>query len=297
MKKQNKKKTNQPDGLPQPSKVARFHGTEDDNYCNNLATVLGPAKKPKEYFVLLLTLGLGEHLRGYDRYDFALPMEQADVQEMHQELLEAGWKMPDYNIKQGQKQGEYLLRVRQAWKSWCTKKQSTKNYNQVHVDASLVGSVAWERVQVKLPHALKFFWDIWILNPHLTKVEAHDLAEKLMKTHVPIGNARKKFINRYIAEKREKIAHKSLDKMGASLSEDQTEFTEPEECCEQIREIIAHLGLGTHRDWFDAVKTWYDNLKLSEDRLIRRFRWLEAMTLQPLAAEIAKRQKDEAAAA
>jgi len=85
-------------GMPQPSKAGRFTPTDDDNCCNNLATVLGPEKKQTECFVLLLALGLGVQLRGYDSVDFALPMEGNCIRELHRETIENKWTLPPFNL-------------------------------------------------------------------------------------------------------------------------------------------------------------------------------------------------------
>ena len=69
-------------------KAAKFTATDDDNYCNNLCTVIGPEKRQKEWFILLLTLELGHQLRGNDKMDFTLPMEHDKLQELHQQMTE-----------------------------------------------------------------------------------------------------------------------------------------------------------------------------------------------------------------
>ena len=66
--------------LPVAMKAAKFAATDDDSYCNNLCTVIGPEKRQKGWFILLLTLGLGHQLCGHDRIDFTLPMEHEKIQ-------------------------------------------------------------------------------------------------------------------------------------------------------------------------------------------------------------------------
>ena len=94
------------DNLPIAMKSAKFNSTDDDNYCNILCTVIGPEKKQHEAFVLLLALGLGVQLRGYDMIDFALPMEQHHIQDLNQQMQENNWTLLAFNITSGQKQNE-----------------------------------------------------------------------------------------------------------------------------------------------------------------------------------------------
>ena len=248
----------------------------------------------------MLALGLGVQLRGYDMIDFALPMEQHHIQDLNQQMKENNWTLPAFNITSGQKQNEYHTRIKAAWMSWYNKKQATHNINKVYVDASKVGSVTWTRVQTKLSQALRFFRDVWILNPHLTKEAAHKLAEKLVRTHVKTQNARKRFFTLYTAQIREQIAHQMLDEMGASLGDEKTEFDEPLAACEEIGVILGHLGMsakGGPRACFDRLKDWYDSIPLKAKAKRDRFEWFDDVDLQPLPEEIIKRQKLEAAEA
>jgi len=102
-KKQTGKRNRSDNGTPQPSKAGHFAPTDDNNCCNNLAAVLGPEKKQTECFVLLLALGLGVQLRGYDPVDFAFPMEGNHIQELHRETIENKWTLSS------------LLNVRCCW--------------------------------------------------------------------------------------------------------------------------------------------------------------------------------------
>ena len=171
--------------------------------------------------------------------------------------------------------------------------------NIVYVDASSVGSVTWSRVQVKLSHALKFFRDVWILNPHLNKNAAHELAKKLLQTHVKTVNSRKSFFTRYIAQIREKIAFTTLDEMGKNVvfaqNSDGTEFADPRKACDQIPEVLTHLGKNckkaSPRDCFEKLIGWYDGIPLNQKPLIKRFIWIDDVELATLPEEIKNYRK------
>ena len=71
-------------GLPRPAKAAKFTASADDNYCTNINTLVGAEKPPPEHDILLLILGLGPRLRGYDEPHYALPIEHEDIKIMAQ---------------------------------------------------------------------------------------------------------------------------------------------------------------------------------------------------------------------
>ena len=81
-----------------PAKSAKFKATEDDAYCTKLCILIGPKQRPKESTVMLAALGLGPALRGYDKVDYALPVEQVYIQRANKTMKENGWKLPSYNI-------------------------------------------------------------------------------------------------------------------------------------------------------------------------------------------------------
>ena len=93
--------------FPQAMKAAKFMPTEDDKYMTNLCIMIGPKKDAMHYEQLLLTLGMGHQLCGYDKIDFALPMFKDDIAELHRTMAESDWQLPPFNIKSGERQREY----------------------------------------------------------------------------------------------------------------------------------------------------------------------------------------------
>jgi len=141
---------------------------------------------------------------------------------------------------------------------------------------------------------------VWILNPHLNKNAAHELAEKLLRTHVKTANSRKSFFKWYIVQIREKIAFTTLDEMGKNLVFAQcshgTEFADPKKACDQIREVLTHLGKNCNkaspRDCFEKLIDWCDGMSLNQKPLIKRFIWIDDVELTPLPEEIKKLQEE-----
>jgi len=278
------------------NKVAKFKSTEDDNYCDNLCTLIGPENKPEEGYVLLKVLGLGHQLRGYNKYEYSLPLKQRNIYDLHKTFVESNWTLPAFNMTKGSIQQEFYLRTREAWTAWHQRKMSTRNINNVYVDTAEIGTVPWDRVQPKLSQVLKFFRDVWILKPNLNKKEAHDLARKLLLKHIKTGKDPSKFFKRYITEKREESAYELLDDMAHSLSDDKTHFDDPIKACKTFRVVLGHLGKSTrgrHRDWFDCLLEWYSSMPGKEEEIIERFKWLDNVELQELPEENAKRRKHE----
>jgi len=63
---------------------------------------LGLSRNPtKEFKLMLAALGLGPALRGYDKLDYALPMEQDEIKELATAMIQNRWTLPSYNIQQG----------------------------------------------------------------------------------------------------------------------------------------------------------------------------------------------------
>ena len=104
-------------GIPRPGKTAKFTASADDNFCTNINTLVGAAAPPPEHDILLLILGLGPHLRGYDEVHYALPMEKVDIEAMATDMRENNWKLPPYCITHGQIQGEYRKQTENGWKN------------------------------------------------------------------------------------------------------------------------------------------------------------------------------------
>ena len=75
-------------GHPIPGKAAKFTASAEDTYCCNVETLVGFGLKNKkeENYILLYILGLGEALRSYDKYDYALPYDQCDIKKMNKDF-------------------------------------------------------------------------------------------------------------------------------------------------------------------------------------------------------------------
>ncbi len=294
----NKKKGRAPpDPNPQPLKAAKFSSTDDDNYCSNMCVLIGPKKKPPLFEILLTVLGLGPQFRGYDMVDYALPMAQDDIQELHQQMVTNDWKLPSYNIRAGNSQGIYRQRTEQAYRTWLTKRAGTKNLNKHHIDVHDVAAVEWSVVQSLLSSALQFFRDVWILNPTKSKQQVYKDAIKIMRKHVKTKAQRRSFFKRHIAEKRQKLAHSALDEMKGLLVEDK--FPDPIQACQDIRAILGHLGLsakGSDRKCFERIQGWYTKIPMAFTELIDRFDWLDPegdLVLQETPDETAARLEKE----
>ena len=146
-----------PDPNPRPLKAPKFNSTDDDNCCSNMCTLIGPKKKPPLHEILLTVLGLGPQFRGYDMVDYALPMAQDEIQELHQQMVTDAWKLPPYNIRQGNNQGIYRKKTEEAYKSWLKKRAGTKQLNTHYIDVHNAATVEWSVVQSLLSSALQFF--------------------------------------------------------------------------------------------------------------------------------------------
>ena len=168
------------DGLPVAAKATHFTASEDDTYCDKLTTLLGPTKRPPWWEVLLVVLGLGPALRGYDKIHYALPMEREDIAQDFKWMQENDWKLPPFNIKEGAVQEEYRFRTEQGWKSYLKRHKGNKKLNKIYVDVSKLATVDWPRIQVLLSSVLSFFRYVWALHPHLFRT--HNLDSTNAKT-------------------------------------------------------------------------------------------------------------------
>ena len=56
--------TSKDHGIRLATKHANFKADQDDTYCSNVDTVLGPAKSIPENTIMLIVLGLGPQLPG-----------------------------------------------------------------------------------------------------------------------------------------------------------------------------------------------------------------------------------------
>ena len=139
-------------GLPRSGKQTKYTGSSDDFYCTNVSTLLGADKPPPEHSILLVVLGLGPQLRGYDEVHYALPMEQTEVQTMAAKMRQDAWKLPTYNITKGVVQNEYCKQTEKGWKNWEKKKLSMHaSNNQYDVNLTKQQTTAgWIQVQAKI---------------------------------------------------------------------------------------------------------------------------------------------------
>ena len=288
------------DSNPRPLKAAKFNSADDDNYCSNMCVLIGPKKKPPFCDVLLTVLGLGPQFRQCDMVDYALPMEQDDIQGLHDDMINEGWKLPAFNIRQGEKQGIYRQRTEQAYKSWLTKRAGTKRLNTHYIDVHDAATVEWSIIQTLLSSVLQFFRDVWILNPNLSKDQVYRNATKILKVHIKTKSQRRSFFTRYISEKRQKLAYAALDDMEDLLVNNR--FPDPVQACKDIRVILEHLGLsskGSDRKCFEKMQVWFSKIPMASTEMIERFEWLDPegdLVLQELPDEAAVRIEKEKAA-
>jgi len=152
-----KKGRHPPDPNPQPLKAPKFNSTDNGNYCSNMCTLIGLKKKPHLYEILLNVLGLGPQFCGCDMVDYALPIAQDEIQELHQQMVTDEWKLPPYNIRQGNNQGIYRKKTEEAYKSWLKKQAGTKQLNTHCIDVHNAAAVEWSVVQSLLSSTLQLF--------------------------------------------------------------------------------------------------------------------------------------------
>ena len=145
--------------------------------------------------MLLACLGLGKQLRGYDAVDYALPMDHQEIKDAAEDMQDNYWKLPPYNIQQGVRQKEYKNRTKTAWLAFEKRQTDNKNVNTHHFDICSEAIVEWATIQEVMSSALQFFRDVWILNSHLEKENAHNLAMRLLKHHISTKADRKKFFD------------------------------------------------------------------------------------------------------
>ena len=289
-------------GVNLATKNANFKADQDDNYCGYVDTMLGPAKAIPENTVMLIVLGLGPQLRGYDETEFALPWQHDQIQEMAQEVANNGWVLPTFNYTQNPVMKSCVNKIKAAWAAREKNKISTKNLNEHYVkEIHKLFKQPWDRVQTKLSQTLQFFYYVWLLHPGLTREEAYNRALQYMKT-VKSGKARQRFFPTLIKQKKECAAVNEVVKLEDELEQvkpDVFQFKDPVAACETMRKALAVMGRstkGTHRQIYQRFEEWYLDCTVdhSKSKYAERLEWMDTVVLQELPDEKEKREAKEA---
>ena len=88
----------------------------------------------------------------------------------------------------------------------------------------------------------------------------------------------------------------SLDDLKKDVN-NHNELTNPSLAVETIRQILGHLGIATEhlspRELFERLQQWYKDIEIGKLDLIKKYHWIEEVTLGELPAENRKRLREE----
>lgn len=262
--------------------------------CINLS-MMYPQIDLKYGDIMLTAIGMAATIGGYSDVESFYPWDQDHIQDLSKKMEDPeqwNWCLKEIKLTSTEDNGFLQNAMYKYTKIEFEKFEKAYNAGKsttvVHTDKSstITPFLLWSPDWSKCANDGR---GVWVLNPHLSKQQAYELATTLIKQRIKNKADQKRFMPQYIKEVRKERAMKMLNQLGYSIIN--LYFDDPPAANKKIREIVGHLGLpngGSERSCFERLLKWYKSFPANSSKRLE-LRWLAGLVMPETDDEVMAR--------